>query len=370
MRIAATAFAQASGQILGRRSLFGQYGSQTLAPAGLCLPFVREFAAVNDNTVMNVFDRQLKKLHRDRASVHISEEPLTSEIARRLLDRLKDCTRTFPSALILGGASLAVTRELHSSDLLKQAGITEMTILDSSEAMLSKVADSLSEDHAETQCATTFIHSDEEAYLNSSVQEGSVDVVIACLGLHWCNDLPGVLIQAKRVLKPDGLFLGALFGGDTLQELRIACSVAEQERDGGVSARISPFAKVSDGGMLLGRAGFNLPAVDIDTITMMYPNAYELVEHLRVMGETNAVLARRGSVSRDTALATAAAYQALFQEDDGSVPATFDAIFLTGWCPHHNQQRPDARGSATVSLKDLADLPASGDFGAETVRPR
>eukprot|EP00854_Cymbomonas_tetramitiformis_P005273 gene5273-6408_t len=185
MRIAATAFAQASGQILGRRSLFGQYGSQTLAPAGLCLPFVREFAAVNDNTVMNVFDRQLKKLHRDRASVHISEEPLTSEIARRLLDRLK----------------------------------------------------------------------------------------------------------------------------------------------------------VSDGGMLLGRAGFNLPAVDIDTITMMYPNAYELVEHLRVMGETNAVLARRGSVSRDTALATAAAYQALFQEDDGSVPATFDAIFLTGWCPHHNQQR-------------------------------
>jgi len=188
--------------------------------------------------------------------------------------------------------------------------------------------------------------------------------VISCLGLHWVNDLPSALRQIRQALKPDGLFLGAFFGGETLNELRIACSIAELEREGGVSPRVSPFAKMRDAGSLLSVAGFALPVVDVDTLTIRYASVTDLVDHLRVLGESNANINRRRSLHRDTALASAATYHSLFANEDGdgseggipSISSTFQVLYVSGWSPHEQQQKPRQRGSATASFKDLEGI--------------
>lgn len=189
--------------------------------------------------------------------------------------------------------------------------------------------------------------------LNSCAIGSSLDLVISSLGLHWVNDLPGAMSQCRTALKPDGLFLATMFGGETLRELRISCTVAQMEREGGVSPRVSPLAQVRDAGNLLTRAGFALPTVDVDEITVRYPSAVELIDHLRSMGETNAVRERISTVNRDTALATAAVYQEMFGEPDGTIPATYQVIYMAGWSPDVSQQRPARRGTATVSFNDL-----------------
>lgn len=138
-----------------------------------------------------------------------------------------------------------------------------------------------------------------------------------------------------------------------IRELRIACTIAQMEREGGISPRISPLAQVRDAGNLLTRAGFNLPGVDVDEYTVKYPSALELIEHLRAMGETNALSQMNTMLKRDTALATAAIYDSMFASEDGTVPATFQVIYMTGWKEHSSQQKPKRRGSATVSFKDI-----------------
>ncbi|KAL5982877.1 hypothetical protein ACLOJK_016955 [Asimina triloba] len=158
---------------------------------------------------------------------------------------------------------------------------------------------------------------------------------------------------SRLALKPDGLFLAAILGGETLKELRIACTIAQMEREGGISPRISPLAQVRDAGNLLTRAGFTLPGVDVDEYTVRYNNALELIEHLRAMGETNALLQRNNILKKDTALATAAVYQSMFATDDGTVPATFQVIYMTGWREHSSQQKAKRRGSATISFQDV-----------------
>lgn len=160
------------------------------------------------------------------------------------------------------------------------------------------------------------------------------------------------MIQCRKALRPDGFFIGALLGGDTMQELRIACTLAQQEREGGVSPRTSPFVHVRDAGNLLTRAGFQIPSVDVDDIVIHYPDPLGLVHHLRLMGETNALTHRRNFLSRDTALAASATYIAMFGENN-AVPASYQIIYMTGWSPDGSQPRAAARGSATVSFKDL-----------------
>jgi NADH dehydrogenase [ubiquinone] 1 alpha subcomplex assembly factor 5 len=308
---------------------------------------------------MLVFDGSLKTKHKDRAAMLQSErgsDQLLDAISERLTDRMEDCLRKFPTALVIGGAMPSVARCLTEPRFAAQVGLEKVIYVDSSINSLQAARKQHDTDGRAT-LETEYVQvKTEEAFLPELPMENakdSVDVVIACLGLHWYNDLPGVLMQCNHVLKPDGLFLGALFGGETLQELRIACAIAEQEREGGLSARMSPLAKVKDGGNLLSRAGIALPAVDVDDIVIRYPTALELVEHLRVMGETNAVLQRRQELPRDTALAAAAIYQTKFAEEDGSVPATFQVIYVSGWGPSDKQQKPDARGSADASLGDL-----------------
>jgi NADH dehydrogenase [ubiquinone] 1 alpha subcomplex assembly factor 5 len=197
---------------------------------------------------------------------------------------------------------------------------------------------------------THFVIGDEEFL---PIKESSHDLIISCLGLHWTNDLPGAMIQCRLALKPDGLFLAAILGGETLKELRVACTIAQMEREGGISPRMSPLAQVRDAGNLLTRAGFTLPGVDVDQYTVKYNNALELVEHLRTMGETNALFQRNPVLKKETALATAAIYQSMFGLEDGSIPATFQVIYMTGWKEHPSQQKAKKRGSATVSFSDI-----------------
>lgn len=169
----------------------------------------------------------------------------------------------------------------------------------------------------------------------------------------WVNDLPGTLSTIRRALRPNGLFLGAMLGGDTLAEMRSAFVLADLERRGGVAPHMSPLCSVADAGALLQAAGFALPAVDTEVITIRYPDAWTLWHHLRAMGESHSTL-QRGTSERSTLLAAAAAYAEVYGDPaDGSIPASFQIIYLTGWSPHDSQARPLPRGSANISLKDL-----------------
>ncbi|CAN1761199.1 Putative methyltransferase At1g22800, mitochondrial [Linum perenne] len=297
---------------------------------------------------VKIFDRELKRTQRDRAAWLMDpKDPLTDSVAENLLDRLEDCKRTFPTALCLGGSLAAVRRQLRGQAQLSGA-IEKLIMMDASHDMIK--ACKQASDDANDNIETSFVVGDEEFL---PMKESSLDLVISCLGLHWTNDLPGAMIQAKLALKPDGLFLAAILGGETLKELRTACTVAQMEREGGISPRMSPLAQVRDAGNLLTRAGFTLPGVDVDEYTIKYRSALELIEHLRAMGETNALLQRSNILKRETSLATAAVYESMFGAEDGSIPATFQVIYMTGWKEHYTQQKPKRRGSATVSFQDL-----------------
>lgn len=184
------------------------------------------------------------------------------------------------------------------------------------------------------------------------VADGSADLIVSVLSLHWADDLPGALAQIRRALKPDGLFLGALFGGTTLSELRGVLTEAELELTGGAQARVSPFADGFDGAALLQRAGFALPAVDVDRITVRYSGLPALVRDLRAMGETNALAGPVRPVRKDVLVRAGELYPARHADPDGRLRATFEIIHLTGWSPHDSQQKPARRGSATVRLAD------------------
>lgn len=182
----------------------------------------------------------------------------------------------------------------------------------------------------------------------------SLDLAVSALALHFVNDLPGVLVQVRRALKPDGLFLAALLGGDTLTELRQAFAAAEIEIEGGLSPRVAPFADLRDLGALLQRAGFALPVTDVDRLTVRYDHALALIQDLRRMGATNILTERRRkSLRRASLLRMAQVYAERFADPDGRIRATFDVVWLSGWAPHESQQQPLAPGSAKASLAEV-----------------
>lgn len=181
----------------------------------------------------------------------------------------------------------------------------------------------------------------------------SLDLVISALGLHFVNDLPGVMAQIRRALKPDGLLLAAMLGGDTLTELRQSFAAAEAEREGGISPRVAPMADLRDVGALLQRAGFALPVTDVDRVVVRYDSAFGLMQDLRRMGATNVLVERRRApLRRATLLRMAQIYGERFADPDGRIRATFDVIWLSGWAPHESQQKPLKPGSAKASLAD------------------
>jgi len=264
-----------------------------------------------------IFDRAQVKRQRDRAAKLLhSHNFLLQESADRLVDRLEDVTRRFPLALDVGchGGELA-------ERLSGRFGIETLISCDLSPAMARLAASG----------GATAAVADEEAL---PFAEGKFDLVVSNLSLHWVNDLPGALLQIRRLLKPDGLFLASLLGGETLRELRQVMMEAELAEEGGVSPRVSPFVDVRDAGGLLQRAGFTLPVADIDPVGVTYGDPMTLLADLRGMGEGNAVKARRKGFTRRATLGRALAlYHERFAGPDGRMPATFQILTLTGWTP-------------------------------------
>ncbi|WP_246735279.1 methyltransferase domain-containing protein [Bradyrhizobium sp. S69] len=184
-------------------------------------------------------------------------------------------------------------------------------------------------------------------------QPGSLDLVVSALAFQFVNDLPGVLAQIRRALRPDGLLLAAMIGGDTLTELRQCFAAAEAECEGGVSPRVAPFADLRDVGGLLQRAGFALPVTDLDHIVVRYDNAVALMADLRRMGATNILVERRRTPTRRaTLLRMAQIYAERFADPDGRIRVTYDVIWLSGWAPHESQPKPLQPGSAKASLEE------------------
>ena len=194
------------------------------------------------------------------------------------------------------------------------------------------------------------VTSDEEALPFAA---GSLDLVVSALTLQFVNDLPGTLVQIRRALKPDGLLLAALIGGDSLTELRAAFAAAEIEVEGGVSPRVAPFADIRELGGLLQRAGFALPVVDSERVSVRYNSVLALMRDLRRMGATNILHERvRTPLKRRTLERVTAIYADRFSDTDGRVRATFEIIWLSGWVPHESQQKPLKPGSAAQRLAD------------------
>ena len=184
-------------------------------------------------------------------------------------------------------------------------------------------------------------------------QQETLDLVVSALALQFVNDLPGVLAQIRRALKPDGLLLAAMIGGDTLNELRQCFAAAEAELEGGVSPRVAPFVDLRDVGSLLQRAGLALPVTDVDRVVVRYDSAFALMADIRRMGASNILVERRRAPTRRaTMLRMAQLYAKRFADADGRIRATFDVVWLSGWAPHESQQRPLKPGSATASLAE------------------
>ena len=181
----------------------------------------------------------------------------------------------------------------------------------------------------------------------------STDLIVSALALHTVNDLPGTLAQIRRALRPDGLFLACLPGGQTLHELRHAFASAEAELTGGASPRVAPFADLRDLGGLLQRAGLALPVTDTDVVTVRYASMFALMADLRAMGATSSLVQRsRRPLRRDVLMRAAAIYGEKFADGDGRVRATFELIWLSGWAPHESQQKPLRPGSAKMRLAE------------------
>lgn len=301
---------------------------------------------------MNVFNRDVKRLQRDRAAkLHNSSDYdyLKNEVARRLVDRLLDIKKEFPVTVDLGCGSG------HIGKFLGERGKVQNLIqLEWNPSTLTRdIVDNHAQHPGEPVPATRtswYGVADEEFI---PLQPNSVDLVISALALHWVNDLPSCFAQIHKALKPDGCFIAALLGGETLQELRSSLALADMERLGGVRPHVSPFTRLADCGNLLSGAGFNLTTVDSDALTVPYPDMFTLIDHLQGMGEQNASVNRDLPMNRDSLLAAAAAYEALYVDEDGVLPATFEVLYLIGWKAHDSQPKPLQRGSAVKSLKEL-----------------
>jgi SAM-dependent methyltransferase len=280
-----------------------------------------------------LFDRRLLRARRLRAQALGPSTFLIDRVADELGDRLAAVLRSFERAVDLGTPTDAVRRALAASG--KVGGII------AADALAGQAPFSLS---------GSPVAADEEAL---PFRDGSLDLVVSALALGFVNDLPGTLIQIRRALRPDGLLLAALAGGDTLTELRQAFAAAEAEIEDGISPRVAPFADVRELGALLQRADFALPVADVERLTVRYASPVALMHDLRRMGAANALVERRRRPLRRALLERMVAiYGERFSDPDGRIRATFEIVWLSGWAPHASQQKPLAPGSARQRLAD------------------
>ncbi len=288
---------------------------------------------------MHVFDRRAVRRHRDRAAGTVDAvADVLADAAARLLDRLDDITRGFARALDIGGRGIV-------APLLRGRGI-ETVACDLSAAMAAR-------------SAPLAVAADEEAL---PFAEGSFDLVVASLSLHWVNDLPGALIQLRRALRPDGLLLASLPALGSLDGLRGALTRTEAAMTGGAAPRVSPFPSLQDCAALLQRAGFALPVADVEDIALLYAEPLGLLRDLRAAGEGNAV------ALRDRRIPSRMLFPAALEQlprRDGRAVATLRLAVMTGWAPAASQPKPAARGSGKVSLATaLGDGAVNGAPGS------
>ncbi|KAJ5887843.1 hypothetical protein N7495_007884 [Penicillium taxi] len=333
-----------------------------------CLPtswMVRTYASQTPgNPTMEVFNRKTKQLQKERAAQNVEQsrrvDYLKDEMAMRLCDRLLDIKRKFPHILDLGANSCNIARTMTMPDI--DSAVPEGTSTPPLAERISKITC--------VENSRALLHRDEELPFNKEIdiqrdvipdmetlpyEPNTFDAVVSSLSMHWINDLPALLSQVNTILKPDAPFIAAMFGGDTLFELRGSLQLADQERRGGVSPHISPLADVKDIGGLLNRAGFKMLTVDVEDIVVEFPDTFALMKDLQAMGESNAILHREaGPLSRDVLLANEAIYRAMHMEDGApGIPATFRMIFMIGWKESETQRQPLARGSADINLQDI-----------------
>jgi SAM-dependent methyltransferase len=274
--------------------------------------------ATNPNAAPILFDRALLRARQGRAERQGAATFLLDRVAEDMAGRLHAVLREFTNAVDIG-----TTGDQVRNALTRRVGkLAHIELPDSESAPLP-------------------------------LAPPSIDLAVSALALQFVNDLPGVLAQIRRALKPDGLLLAAMIGGDTLTELRQSFAAAEAELEGGVSPRVAPFADLRDVGALLQRAGFALPVTDVDRVVVRYDSAFALMQDLRRMGATNALVERRRvPTRRATMLRMARIYSERFADPDGRIRATFDVIWLSGWAPHESQQQPLKPGSAKASLAE------------------
>jgi SAM-dependent methyltransferase len=282
--------------------------------------------------VQALFDRGLLAQRRRRACALGPATFLIDRVAEDMTERLAAVRRSFDVVVDLGTPTDAVRRAILA------AGAVDRVI-----AAVPAAA-------ARAGARTPLVVADEERL---PFRDASLDLVVSGLALQFVNDLPGTLVQIRRALKPDGLFLAALIGGDTLTELRQAFAAAEAEVEGGVSPRVAPFVDVRTMGALLQRAGFALPVTDVDRVVVRYDSPLRLMHDLRRMGATNVLTERRrGGSRRQTLARLAEIYAERFADPDGRLRASFDIVWLSGWVPHESQQQPLRPGSARMRLAD------------------
>ena len=278
-----------------------------------------------------IFDRPLLRRRLDRALARDGDDFLLARAAEDLVERLSTVKRSFRCVLDLGTPRADVAAAL--ADALPAAEIT-------------RAAPSL---RALGRGRWRSLVADEE---QQPFAPESFDLIVSVQALHAVNDLPGTLVQVRRALKPDGLFLGCLLGGSTLTELRESLSAAETEIAGGISPRVAPFSDLRALGGLLQRAGFALPVADIEPLTVRYAHLFKLFGDLRAMGGTNALTLRhKASMAKALLARTAELYGERHSDPDGRLRATFDLAWLSGWAPHASQQKPLKPGSAQMPLE-------------------
>ncbi len=303
-------------------------------------------------TSPNIFDRSRIHANLQRAAKTLPQADfLLRRAAEELADRTGAIKRDFKLAADTGAYHGLGARALKE----RIPGIATVSLCSSASLAAS--------------CPKPAAIASEEAL---PLKDGTFDLITSALSLHLVNDLPGALIQIRRALKPDGLFLGALLGGDSLIELRQSFMMAESETLGGVSPRVFPTANVRELGGLLLRAGFALPVADSEQLTVTYPDPLALMRELKAMGAANPLAGRsRKPMRRDMLARAASIYSDLFSVPDGKVRATFEIIYLCGWAPHESQQKPLKPGSAAARLADAlgsVEIPAGdkASFGPES----
>lgn len=316
------------------------------------------------SSVSAVFDASTKarqKARAARAPNAADFDYLRDEVATRVVDRLADVSRPAARALDLGcGGGAHFLRALISAE--NPARVEELIHADVHADVLAR-AETFYDGVVATPGRQFVFREDREL----PIEKGSLDLVVSAGSLQWVNDLPGVLARVCNLLRPDGLFLGAMFGGDTLQELRISLQLADEEVRGGVAPRVSPMVHMRDVGSVLGRAGLVLTTIDLDRLVVPFTDMHALMRHLRGMGETNAALNREAHCGRRTFERAACIYKERFgfvdEQGRECIPATFQIMHMIGWSPSESQQKPMERGSAQFSIADLPSI------ASETVRP-